>query len=53
MRGLVILLMMVDHVRERFFMQTRTGDPIFNSIEPELFFTRFATHFCAPQYLLS
>ena len=51
MRGIVILLMMMDHVRERFYMHTRTGDPIYNTIEPDLFFTRFATHFCAPVFI--
>ncbi len=28
MRGLVIILMMLDHVCERFYMHVRTGDPI-------------------------
>ncbi|MEM6639940.1 MAG: heparan-alpha-glucosaminide N-acetyltransferase domain-containing protein [Pseudomonadota bacterium] len=51
MRGIVILLMMMDHVRERFYMHTRTGDPIYDSIEPDLFFTRFLTHFCAPVFI--
>ena len=51
MRGGVILLMMLDHVRERFFMHVRTGDPIYPSIEPDLFFTRFLTHFCAPVFI--
>jgi len=51
MRGLVIILMMLDHVRERFFMHTRVGDPIFDTIEPDLFFTRFVTHFCAPVFI--
>ena len=51
MRGVVILLMMMDHVRERFFMHTRTGDPIYDTVEPALFFTRFATHFCAPVFI--
>jgi len=51
MRGIVILLMMLDHVRERFYMHTRTGDPIFDTVQPDLFFTRFATHFCAPVFI--
>ncbi|MBX2849111.1 MAG: DUF1624 domain-containing protein [Acidiferrobacterales bacterium] len=51
MRGMVILLMMLDHVRERFFMHTRTGDPMYDTIEPDLFFTRFITHFCAPIFI--
>lgn len=51
MRGLVILLMMLDHVRERFYMHVRTGDPISDTIEPDLFFTRILTHFCAPVFI--
>ncbi|MEM9398209.1 MAG: hypothetical protein AAF991_12060, partial [Pseudomonadota bacterium] len=52
MRGLVILLMMVDHVRERFYQHTRTGDPMYDSIEADLFFTRMLTHLCAPMFIL-
>ncbi|MEM7415153.1 MAG: heparan-alpha-glucosaminide N-acetyltransferase domain-containing protein [Gemmatimonadota bacterium] len=51
LRGLVILLMMLDHVRERFYMHVRTGDPISDTIEPDLFFTRLATHLCAPVFI--
>ncbi|QTD56877.1 DUF1624 domain-containing protein [Parasphingorhabdus cellanae] len=51
MRGLVIILMMLDHVRERFYMHVRTGDPIADTIEPDLFFTRILTHFCAPIFI--
>lgn len=51
MRGLVIILMMLDHVRERFYMHVRTGDPIADTIDPDLFFTRILTHFCAPVFI--
>ncbi|MEL6214961.1 MAG: heparan-alpha-glucosaminide N-acetyltransferase domain-containing protein [Pseudomonadota bacterium] len=51
MRGVVILLMMLDHVRERFYMHVRTGDPIHDYIEPDLFFTRLLTHLCAPIFI--
>lgn len=51
LRGIVILLMMLDHVRERFYMHTRTGDPMFESIEPDLFVTRYLTHLCAPVFI--
>lgn len=50
-RGMVILLMMLDHVRERFYMHTRTGDPMFDSIDPDLFITRYLTHLCAPLFI--
>ncbi|TQV73566.1 DUF1624 domain-containing protein [Exilibacterium tricleocarpae] len=51
LRGLVILIMMVDHVRERFFMHTRVGDPIDETVSPELYFTRYLTHLCAPIFI--
>lgn len=51
LRGVVILLMMLDHVRERFYMHTRTGDPMFDSIDPDLYFTRYLTHLCAPVFI--
>lgn len=51
LRGLIILIMMLDHVRERFFMHSPTGDPINESVSPELYFTRYITHFCAPIFI--
>lgn len=51
LRGLVILIMMVDHVRERFFMHTPVGDPIHDTVSTEFFFTRFVTHLCAPIFI--
>lgn len=51
LRGLIILIMMLDHVRERFFMHSPTGDPIYDTVSPELYFTRYITHFCAPIFI--
>lgn len=51
LRGLIILIMMLDHVRERFFMHSPTGDPINEAVSPELYFTRYITHFCAPIFI--
>ncbi len=51
LRGVAILVMMLDHVRERFYMHTRTGDPMFDFIEPDLYFTRYLTHFAAPIFI--
>ena len=51
LRGLVILIMMVDHVRERFYMHTPVGDPINDSVSTEFFFTRYITHLCAPVFI--
>ncbi|WP_332876369.1 DUF1624 domain-containing protein [Massilia sp. S19_KUP03_FR1] len=51
-RGLVMLLMTVDHVRETFFMQHQVSDPMdLAATSPALFFTRLSAHFCAPMFV--
>ncbi|PMH33834.1 hypothetical protein BCU70_04965 [Vibrio sp. 10N.286.49.C2] len=52
MRGLVILLMLIDHVRERFYYHKPVSDPMsLSDTEPELFFTRILAHLCAPLFV--
>lgn len=52
LRGLVILLMLLDHVRERFYLHMQVSDPMdIAATEPGLFFSRFAAHFCAPVFV--
>lgn len=52
MRGLVILIMLIDHVRERFYYHKPVADPmIIGETEPELFFTRILAHLCAPLFV--
>lgn len=52
MRGLVILLMLVDHVRERFFLHAQVSDPmVIEDTNGPLFWSRFAAHFCAPAFI--
>ncbi|MBL4856827.1 MAG: DUF1624 domain-containing protein, partial [Idiomarina sp.] len=52
LRGLVIILMLLDHVRERFFYNHPVADPmILETTEPGLFWSRFAAHFCAPIFV--
>ena len=52
LRGIVILLMLVDHVRERFFLHEQVLDPMaINTTDPELFFTRLSAHLCAPIFV--
>ena len=51
-RGLVMLLMTVDHVRETFFLQHQVSDPMdVTATDPGLFFSRLAAHFCAPMFV--
>ena len=49
LRGLVIVIMALDHVRD-YFTNVRS-DPL-DLDRPELFLTRWITHFCAPVFVL-
>jgi uncharacterized membrane protein len=52
MRGLVMLIMLLDHVRERFFYHLQVSDPMDLDItSTSLFFSRFAAHLCAPVFV--
>jgi uncharacterized membrane protein len=52
MRGLVMLLMLIDHVRETFYLHLQVSDPMnVSATEPALFFTRLAAHLCAPTFV--
>lgn len=52
MRGLVIVFMMLDHVRERIFLHVPLSDPMdVNTTSPALFFTRYFAHLCAPVFI--
>lgn len=53
LRGAVMVLMLVDHVREFFYLHRQVADPMdVASTSPELFFTRLASHLCAPVFVL-
>lgn len=52
MRALVMLIMLLDHVRERFFLHQQVSDPMdVLHTEPALFFSRLAAHWCAPVFV--
>jgi uncharacterized membrane protein len=52
LRGLVIVIMAIDHVRDYFLIGTDV-DPMANpNISVALFATRWLTHFCAPVFVL-
>ncbi|WP_296267970.1 DUF1624 domain-containing protein [Pseudomonas sp. UBA6562] len=53
LRGLVMLFMLLDHVRETFFLHHQVGDPMaIATTEPGLFFSRTLAHLCAPVFVL-
>lgn len=53
LRGLVILFMLLDHVRETFFLHHQVADPMnIATTEPALFFSRTLAHLCAPVFVL-
>src|SRR6476660_4316838 len=52
LRGLVMLIMSIDHVRDFFHATAWTDDPLnLATTTPQLFFTRWITHFCAPVFV--
>jgi uncharacterized membrane protein len=53
LRGVVMVLMLVDHAREFFFLHRQVPDPMMvDATPPDLFFTRLLSHFCAPIFVL-
>ncbi|QIZ78901.1 DUF1624 domain-containing protein [Ferrimonas lipolytica] len=48
-----MLIMLLDHVRERFFYHHVITDPMtIDQTDPDLFFTRLIAHLCAPVFVL-
>lgn len=52
LRGLVMCLMLVDHVREFFFLHAQVPDPMdVAATSPALFASRLLAHLCAPIFV--
>ncbi len=52
LRGLVMIIMALDHTRDFFHIEALTGDPLnLETTTPFLYFTRWITHFCAPAFV--
>ena len=53
LRGIVMIIMALDHVRDFFHIHAYTDDPLnLQTTTPILFFTRWITHLCAPMPFL-
>lgn len=51
LRGLVIVIMALDHTRDFFHLNVEFSPENLTQTSPALFFTRWVTHFCAPAFL--
>ena len=52
LRGFVMVIMLVDHIRETFFLHRQVSDPVdVFTTSPELFYTRLTSAICAPVFI--
>ena len=53
LRGSVMLLMLLDHVRETFYLHHQVSDPMdAATVAPGLYLSRMLAHLCAPVFVL-
>jgi len=53
LRGLIMIIMALDHVRDYFHADAFLYDPLdLEKTSAALFFTRWITHYCAPTFML-
>ncbi|NBW04301.1 MAG: DUF1624 domain-containing protein, partial [Cytophagia bacterium] len=52
LRGIVMVIMAIDHVRDFLHQGAYLDDPLnLSTTTPVLFFTRWITHLCAPTFV--
>lgn len=52
LRGIAMVVMALDHVRDYFHIHAWTDDPLnLDTTTAALYFTRYITHFCAPTFV--
>src|SRR4029079_3214821 len=52
LRGIIMVIMALDHTRDFFHREAFTDDPLnLATTTPILYFTRWITHFCAPVFV--
>ena len=52
LRGIIMIIMALDHTRDFFHIGAMTSDPLApQTTTPALFFTRWITHYCAPTFV--
>jgi uncharacterized membrane protein len=52
LRGLVMVIMLMDHLRETLYLHLQVTDPMdVVATPPQVFFSRLAAHFCAPVFV--
>ena len=52
LRGFVMVIMLIDHIRETFYLHLQVSDPVDVFVtSPDLFYTRFVSSICAPVFI--